>query len=531
MERYFCLFLAAGLLAGACGDDGTQSNGGGSGGAGASEGGGGAGGSGGGACAPGETATCYTGPDGTDGVGTCHGGTMTCNAEGTGFGPCEGEVLPALERCTDSGDEDCNGQSAPACTGDPLWSKRFGGPTGGVVAALAVDGLGDVVIGGGSGEPIDFGDGALAPGPYLVKLGPDGSHLFSRSWTGFSIGTVAAGADGSMLLFGLPSGPVNLGGGVLTGGQDFVAGKLDAAGNHVWSRRFTAGGAQNAWGLAAAGDDCYLAGWTNGSVDLGGGAISPEPGDITVGALGRLDAAGDHVWSRSLGDSVPLDLVTLPGGGVAVTGFFFGSYDFGGGAITSPGPGSSAFVVAYDADGSHLFSKALAAEDAVGTSIAVNAAGEIAVAGWFDTSIDLGAGPIDGQGRDMFVVKLTPAGDHVFGAGFGDAEDQIARGVAIDGAGAVFFTGGFPGTVDFGGAPLTSAGMRDVVVVRLDPLGHHDWSRRYGDEQEQFGRDMALSPDGDLFLTGVFSGTLDFIAAAPLTSVGESNAFVAKLAP
>lgn len=44
-------------------------------------------------CVPGDVLPCYTGPPGTQGVGTCHGGTHTCGDDWT-WGPCVGEVTP-----------------------------------------------------------------------------------------------------------------------------------------------------------------------------------------------------------------------------------------------------------------------------------------------------------------------------------------------------------------------------------------------------------------------------------------------------
>ncbi|MBK9000648.1 MAG: choice-of-anchor L domain-containing protein [Myxococcales bacterium] len=61
------------------------------------------------ACTPGATQPCYEGPTGTEGVGKCVGGTKTCNATGTGYGPCAGQVLPGKEVCANGADEDCNG--------------------------------------------------------------------------------------------------------------------------------------------------------------------------------------------------------------------------------------------------------------------------------------------------------------------------------------------------------------------------------------------------------------------------------------
>lgn len=60
-------------------------------------------------CAPNTQAPCYSGPPGTDGVGPCHGGSQTCNAQGTGYGPCTGEVVPDAETCNTPADDDCDG--------------------------------------------------------------------------------------------------------------------------------------------------------------------------------------------------------------------------------------------------------------------------------------------------------------------------------------------------------------------------------------------------------------------------------------
>jgi len=59
-------------------------------------------------CTPGTTRPCYTGPAGTVGVGVCRTGTKTCNAEGTAYGPCQGDVVPTAEVC-DALDNDCDG--------------------------------------------------------------------------------------------------------------------------------------------------------------------------------------------------------------------------------------------------------------------------------------------------------------------------------------------------------------------------------------------------------------------------------------
>ncbi len=59
------------------------------------------------ACVPGEARACYSGPEGTEGIGACAPGRQVCGADGT-FGACRGEVTPTAEAC-DGVDNDCDG--------------------------------------------------------------------------------------------------------------------------------------------------------------------------------------------------------------------------------------------------------------------------------------------------------------------------------------------------------------------------------------------------------------------------------------
>jgi hypothetical protein len=59
-------------------------------------------------CANSDTQDCYSGADGTAGVGLCQGGTQTCS--GARYGACMGEVAPTTETCGNDGvDNDCDG--------------------------------------------------------------------------------------------------------------------------------------------------------------------------------------------------------------------------------------------------------------------------------------------------------------------------------------------------------------------------------------------------------------------------------------
>jgi len=59
-------------------------------------------------CIPGTEESCpYTGPAGTENVGTCKAGKRKCKQDGT-WGSCSGEVLPTWDLCDDGIDQDCD---------------------------------------------------------------------------------------------------------------------------------------------------------------------------------------------------------------------------------------------------------------------------------------------------------------------------------------------------------------------------------------------------------------------------------------
>jgi N-acetylneuraminic acid mutarotase len=95
-------------------------------------------------CWPGETQRCsYSGPASKEGVGECRAGTRTCEASGTAWSACTGEVLPLeQEDCTTAGDDNCDGEvnEGTVCLCAPGTSQScYSGPAGtqGVGVCLA----------------------------------------------------------------------------------------------------------------------------------------------------------------------------------------------------------------------------------------------------------------------------------------------------------------------------------------------------------------------------------------------------------
>jgi hypothetical protein len=147
----------------------------------------------------------------------------------------------------------------------------------------------------------------------------------------------------------------------------------------------------------------------------------------------------------------------------------------------------------------------------------IDAQGNSYVVGNFPGQADFGGGPLlaTGNQEDVYIVKYGPLGEHLWSRRFGDLDEQRLRGVATDGAGNVIVTGMLRGSIDFGGGPLNSAGIYDIMLAKLDADGGHVWSKRFGAPGADFGLHAAADAAGNVVLVAQSEGAIDF-GAGPL---------------
>ncbi len=118
----------------------------------------------------------------------------------------------------------------------------------------------------------------------------------------------------------------------------------------------------------------------------------------------------------------------------------------------------------------------------------------------------------------------------------GGTWDEACYSIAVDNSGNVYTTGSFGGTADFDPGPgvfsLTSAGMADGFISKLDAGGNFVWAKQLGGSLNDLGRSIAVDASGNLYVTGSFYGTADFDpgpGTLNLTSAGAWDFFIMKL--
>jgi hypothetical protein len=344
---------------------------------------------------------------------------------------------------------------------------------------------------------------------FVTKLNGEGSALLYTTYLGATGGgadpSIAVDASGNAYVSGFADAstafPItsnafqqNFSG----GGWDAFVAKLDQSGALDYATYLGGSGGDGAYGIAVdAVGDAYVSGWTE-SFDFPttSEAFEPKPFGSRGAFVAKLDAeaSGDQslIYSTYLG-----------------------------------GTGDAAGDIAVDVTGSAYV---IGSTDIASFPTTVNA---------FQQEF--------GDKFDVFVVKLTPAGDDVVYSTFlgGDRSEfdgDIAANCDTE-SGCTAYVTGFTQSANF---PTTEGALQealagkncsncpsDAFVTKLNAAGNAlVYSTYLGGREGDTGYGIAIDSDGNAYVTGSTQSSRDFPSKNPFQrrfGGGPNDAFVAKL--
>lgn len=389
------------------------------------------------------------------------------------------------------------------------WAEQIGNSNADLSNALALDATGNVVTTGCYRGQVDFDPGpgiysmgvasSSASACFVQKLTNSGQFIWARSVGTYNITSqgIETDAAGAIYVTGYFDGTQDFDPGpavysvTAVAGSDIFVVKLDAAGNFRWVRTFSGGSSSNDNAICIARgsqNTMVISGTVYGSVDF-----DPGPGVAMVSyadSLGEniyvlcLDTAGQYSWACGIGGAgwdESTDIKCDPSGNVYLTGMFTGTVDF------DPGPGI--FPLTTQSGNSNIFS-----------------------------------------------LKLDAGGNLLYAVVFPGNNLNEGLGIACTAAGEAIVTGVFWGTTDFDPGPgtsnLTSNGMNDAFICKLDATGNLIWAEKIGGNANDAGRRLGTDAAGNIYLSGDFITNVDFDpgpATFMLSAMGSSDVFIEKL--
>ena len=153
----------------------------------------------------------------------------------------------------------------------------------------------------------------------------------------------------------------------------------------------------------------------------------------------------------------------------------------------------------------------------------------IYVTGEFSNTAVFGSTSLRSSGQnDIFITKLSSSGSWQWAVKAGASGRDYGRGIAVDSNGDTYVTGTFENTAVFGSTTLTSNGLLDPFIAKLNNSGSWQWAVQAGGSENDHGLSIAVDSSGNVYAAGWFQGNASF-GSTNLTSNGGMDSFIAKL--
>jgi hypothetical protein len=326
------------------------------------------------------------------------------------------------------------------------------------------------------------------------------------------------------------------------GSADLLIAKIDpTTGAASWAKLFGDASDQFATQLAVSkSGQVGVIGTFTGNMVVGSSITNAAPDPIDF--MAAVDSSGGGLWAKAV-DTTGGKLYAMAGSAAqdafVVCGYTTGSATTLDPQTTTNSDGNEDVLVAKinSATGAILWGRQIGgAGTQLCTAAALDAAGNVFVAGIFNGTFDLGTGALSpapaatASGKAIWVAKLDGAtGATVQAKSWGNDLRQQVNALALDSAGNLALVGMLRGTVSVGSLTLGSGSSTDGGVAAtntdgfaiklsgttLDPL----WVRGWGDAKNQEADCMAFDSNDDLIVAGAIKGTADFGGGISLTAV------------
>jgi hypothetical protein len=432
----------------------------------------------------------------------------------------------------------------PGTAPEFLWARRAGGPDADTQGGIAVDAYGNMYASGHFTTSISFGTTNLTSrgdvDAYLAKYDADGTFLWVHQIGGTATDTsttVALDNANCVYVTGYITGTATIGSTNLTaeGAGDIYVAKYDSNGGFISAQKAGGTGPDHSIDMAIdAENNLYFGGYYRNTGTFGSLTTTVSCGSIRSDAyIAKYDSTGNAIWiatGASCHDDVTFAVVADASGNAFAAGYYRSNAVFSGMSAAHVDL-QDVFVAKYNSHGTIQWVRTATG---IGTDMAqaacADSGGNLYVTGVFQSNpLNFGSTNLPNVGgQDIFFAKYDSAGTLLWVRGIGSSGTDGVGAVLVDGAGDIFVAGSFQTTTSFGSTNLISQGGSDFFVAKYNSDGTLLWAKGWGTIGTDGASDLALDADGELYMSGIFSGGLLF-GNDYLSSSGSTDAFVGKL--
>ena len=295
-----------------------------------------------------------------------------------------------------------------------------------------------------------------------------------------------------------------------------------------WASR--AGGSGHDYGTGIAVDNegnTFICGYFRGQARFEDTGLAGK-GEADI-FLAKYNRVGQLVWVRQAGgsaDDFARAVAIDAEGNCYLTGSFQSPTIKFDEEVIKRNSDSEIFVAKFDGNGKTLWVRqAGGTGGGSGNAVTVGPDGYVYVCGYFNGDTTFSELTLKNAGfNDIFVARYDAAGELDWVRQIGGPGDDAGSAIAVDAQGNCYITGGFEEDVRFSRTiTLSSAGLVDSFVAKLDNTGRTVWAQRSGGPNSDIGYGIGLDPHGNVIVSGGFNGTESYASEMRLHAAFRSR--------
>ena len=266
-------------------------------------------------------------------------------------------------------------------------------------------------------------------------------------------------------------------------------------------------------------------------------------------ALLATSAQAQFQWAKRIASSSSLPsgdpdigMCLDTNGNCYVTGWFYGTNNFGGITLTNQSVGSSdIFLAKYNATGALQWAqRAGGTTNNIGRAVGADTNGNIYVTGGYSGAAKFGGLTLPStSGEELFLAKYNANGEVQWVQTCTNGSSSVdGMGLAVDGAGnsyalvVVDYLGGAGTSITFGSINVNvpaNGSTTLTILVKYDNTGTVQWAQLFDSSQESFATKLAVDAAGNVYVRGTFTSDMTIETSNLVVSAGSTkNMFIAK---
>ena len=318
----------------------------------------------------------------------------------------------------------------------------------------------------------------------------------------------------------------------LTGENNSFVIKLDKGGNELWQTHLISTGYSNITSLSCDGEGAiYACGTFKGGLNVG--IASVETGDFKSLFILKLGKNGEVATLQQIAGNFSnnhIAIATNSRNELLLAVSFKGSLKIDNRKYTSLYY-YDILIAKIDNKGKIKDVKILYGKgDDLVNDIACTVEDDIYITGSFERDLFFGDKVIKTTGdSDGFLIKINDKFEFVYGKQIGGIYDDYGKSISTDNKDNILLVGCFGGELPLSdGYNLTSNGILDVFLLKLDENGNLLWADSFGGGANDYVSSMALSPSGNIYIDGTYRGTIEKENFEIESSEFSNDIFIAK---